>query len=123
MHRLAHAIRSKQEARHAEWQRRGQPARAEAVRRHGMGAALDRLRNVEALLGTALGVFTSAGVVRATLTDVGSVADLLNLMLEDFEALALQKGGMAQLLFDKRCKVYKATSSRGLFVSHRVRTA
>ena len=123
MHRLAHAIRDKQEARHAKWRRRGQPARAEEVRRHGMGASLDRLQKVEELLGMALGVFTSAGVVRATLTDVGSVAELLSVMLEDFEALARQKGGMAQLLFDKRCKVYKARSSRGLFTTHRARAA
>jgi hypothetical protein len=65
----------------------------------------------------------STGVVHAALTDVGSVADLLGLLLEDFEALARQKGGMAQLLFDKRCKVYKARSSRGLFMTHRARAA
>jgi hypothetical protein len=123
MFRLAQAIKYKQEARQAEWQRRGLHTRAEDVRRHGMGATLDRARKVEELLNMGLGVFTSSGAAHSTLTDVGSVADLLNVMLEDFEALALEKGGMAQLLFDKRCKVYKATSSRGLFMSHRARAA
>ncbi len=117
------AIRRRQEARVSAWRRRGLGARAEDVRRHGMGATLDRLKRVEELLGMALGVFSSTGVVHATLPEVGSVADLLGLLLEDFEALAREKGGMAQLLFDKRCKVYKARSPRGLFTTPRERAA
>src|SRR5258708_2912381 len=123
MHRLAQAIRRRQEARVSAWRRRGLGARAEDVRRHGMGATLDRLKRVEELLGMALGVFSSTGVVHATLPEVGSVADLLGLLLEDFEALAREKGGMAQLLFDKRCKVYKARSPRGLFTTPQERAA
>jgi hypothetical protein len=62
-------------------------------------------------------------VVHSTLTDVGNVAELLSVMLEDFEALAREKGGMAQLLFDKRCKVYKARSPRGMFTRPRAQAA
>jgi hypothetical protein len=123
MHRLAQTIRRRQDARRAEWLRRGLQSRAEDVRLHGMGATLDRGHKVEQLLAMALGVFTSTGVVHATLPDIGSVADLLGLLLEDLEALAIEKGGMAQLLFDKRCKVYKARSPRGLFTTPREQAA
>src|SRR5260370_42537785 len=102
MRGLAGAIRRRQEAHLAEWRRRGLRARAEDVRRHGMGATLDRVRKVEDLLNMALGVFTSAGVVHSSLSGMTSVADLLGLLLEDFEVLAKEKGGMAQLLFEKR---------------------
>jgi hypothetical protein len=98
----------------------GRPPRDD---RQMLGAMLDRGHKVEELLAMALGVFTSTGVVHSTLTDVGSVADLLGLLLEDLEALAIEKGGMAQLLFDKRCKVYKARSPRGLFTMPRAPAA
>jgi hypothetical protein len=59
MHRLAQAIRRRQDARQAEWRRRGLGERAEDVRQHGMGATLDREHKIEQLLAMALGVFTS----------------------------------------------------------------
>jgi hypothetical protein len=114
MHRLAQAIRRKQEVRLATWQALGQPERATAARR-GMGASLDHLRTVEQLLAMALGVFTSVGVVSSTLPHVASVADLLGTLVDDLEAIAVAKGGIGQLLHDKRCQVYKAAASRGLF--------
>jgi hypothetical protein len=114
MHRLAQAIRRKQVERLAAWEAHGQRARADAGRR-GMGASLDHLRKVEQLLAMALGVFTSIGVVSSELPYVASVADLLGTLVDDLEAVAVAKGGIGQLLHDKRCQVYKAAAPRGLF--------
>jgi hypothetical protein len=61
-------------------------------------------------------------VVNAKLPRVASVADLLCSVVDDLEAIAVAKGGIGQLLYDKRCKVYKAHSPRELF-SRRVHRA
>jgi hypothetical protein len=116
MHRLAQAIRRRQEDRLAAWHAHGPHERAEAVRR-GMGARLGHIRKVEQLLAMTLGVFTSVGVVSAELPQVASVADLLCTVVDNLERVAIAKGGIGQLLHDKRAQVYKAYAPRGLFTS------
>jgi hypothetical protein len=122
MYRLAQAIRRKQEDRLAAWQAYSQRERAEAARR-GMGASLDHLEKVEQILAMALGVFTGVGVVSSALPHVASVADLLCTVVDDLEAVARSKGGIGQLLHDKRCRVYKAYAPRGLFAPRYRRAA
>jgi hypothetical protein len=122
MHRLARAIRRRQEIHKAQWTHAGRPERADAVRR-GMGASLDRLERMEQVLEMALGVLTSTGVVNAQLPRVATVADLLCSVVDDLEAIAVAKGGIGQLLYDKRCKVYKAYSPRELFSPRDTRAA
>ena len=66
---------------------------------------------------TALGVFASAGVVRLRLQregDMASVGDLLVYSLDELEAVAVEKGGIRQLLDEKWRKVYQAAAPRGL---------
>jgi hypothetical protein len=122
MHRLAQAIRRKQESHLAAWQAQGRTTCRDASPR-GMGMSLDRLRKLEHLLEMALGVFTSVGVVSAHLPQVASVADLLGMVVDDWEVIATGKGGIGQLLHDKRCKVYRAASPRGLFTARGERAA
>jgi hypothetical protein len=122
MHRLAQAIRRHQETHQGKWTPLGQPEQAERFC-HGMGAGLDRLQKLQQLLAMALGVFTSTGVVSAELPRVATVADLLCTVVDDLEAVARAKGGIGQLLHDKRCKVYKAASPRGLFTPRSRRAA
>jgi len=59
------------------------------------------------LLGEILGLFTSAGVARSQLPAVAHTWDLLEVLSDDIEQIAKSKGGMGQLLSDKRVKLYK----------------
>jgi hypothetical protein len=59
------------------------------------------------LLGELLGLFTSAGVARSELPNVAHTWDLLEVLSDDIEQIAKHKGGMGQLLNDKRVKLYK----------------
>ena len=73
-----------------------------------------------------LGVFDAAGVVRLWLhreADVTNVGDLLVYSLEEWEALAEQKGGIRRLLDEKWAKVYRARAPRGVFARGAVRHA
>jgi hypothetical protein len=126
--RLASRIRRLQKRRAREWQRdraermqREMPPAIEPGLGRGMGARLDavaRAEKREQLLHMALGVFTSAGVVRLHLHregDVANVGDLLVYDLEELEAVANKKGGIRPLLDEKWCKIYKARAPRGMF--------
>lgn len=128
MHRLAGRIRRQQKLREKKWQweraeraRTGRPPAVEREQARGHGARVDsaaRVAKVEQLLEMALGVFTSAGVVRLRLGregDVSSVGDLVVYSLDEWEALAQAKGGIRQLLDEKWRRVYQAASPRGMF--------
>ena len=68
----------------------------------------------------ALGAFSSAGVVRLRVhreADVSNLGDLLLYGLNDLEDIASQKGGIRHLLDETWRKVYKASSSRGVFMT------
>lgn len=62
---------------------------------------------VDHLAKMALGVFTSVGVTKGELPPFSHVADLLDYLCDDLEAIAQEKGGIGQMLYDKWCKVYK----------------
>jgi hypothetical protein len=125
---LAARIRRLQKRRARAWRRdkavrarMGRPSAVEPDLDRGMGARLDawaRAEKREQLLHMALGVFTSAGVVRLRLhreCDVTNVGDLLVYGLEELETVAGEKGGIRPLLDEKWCKVYKARAPRGMF--------
>jgi len=66
----------------------------------------------------ALGVFSSAGFIRLRVereADVSNLGDLLLYSLDDLEEIAVQKGGIRQLLDEKWRKVYKANAPCGVF--------
>jgi hypothetical protein len=130
MHRLAGRIRRRQKLRGHHWQREraepqrtGQSPAVERDLRRGQGAQWDtptRVAKVEQLLGMALSMFTSAGVVelaRAREGDVARVGDLLVYSLDELEAIADAKGGVRQLFDEKWRKIYKAASPHGMFAS------
>ncbi len=62
---------------------------------------------VDHLAKIVLGVFTVVGVTRGTLPPFTQVADLLEHLCDDLEAIASEKGGIGQMLYDKWCKAYK----------------
>jgi hypothetical protein len=64
-------------------------------------------QNVDHLAKMALGVFTSIGVTKGALPPFTHVGDLLEYLCDDLEAIANEKGGIGQMLYDKWCKVYK----------------
>lgn len=109
-YRLASRIQQKQEKAPPADTQTGSPKRGQIVRPE-KGARGAHATDVEQLLG----IFTSSGVVQAQLPHVATVADFLCTIIDDLELVASAKGGIGQLLHDKRAKVYKAYSSRGLF--------
>jgi hypothetical protein len=133
--RIAGRIKRSQKRRAAAWRRKEQ----EGMRlggvpfmpdvRLGLGARLDTPTRAEKraqLLHMALGVFTSAGVVHLQVqreADVSNLGDLLLYSLDDLEEIAVEKGGIHQLLDEKWRKVYQANSPRGLFTQTEMRAA
>jgi hypothetical protein len=115
--------------RQAEWMRIGSPPAIAPDLGRGMGARVDALARAEKreqLLQMALGVLTSAGVVRLRLpreSDVDNVGDLVMYSLDELEAVAQMKGGIRTLLDEKWCKVYKAHAPRGMFTRGEMRAA
>jgi len=76
-----------------------------------------RTKKQEHVLEMALSGFDAASVVRLQLhreADVANVGDLLLHSLEDWEALAEQKGGILLLLDEKCAKVYRARAPRAV---------
>ncbi len=71
---------------------------------------------LKAVLDEMLGLFTSAGVAKLGMREVGTVADLVCEVIDDLEAVAKEKGGLGQLLYEKRCKLYKIGSARAIQV-------
>jgi hypothetical protein len=101
------ALAAAKQAEQRQWRGRSQaPQQARRMR---------YLQAMQHLAEMALGVFAAAGVVQAELPRVGSVADLLCVLVDDLEELATAKGGIGQVLYDKWCKVYKLTPPRDLF--------
>src|SRR5262249_33612307 len=64
-------------------------------------------QHVDHLAKMALGVFTSIGVTKGKLPPFSHVGDLLEYLCDDLEAIAKEKGGIGQMMYDKWCKVYK----------------
>jgi hypothetical protein len=75
----------------------------------GWKKSLDEQRH---LIGEVLGLFASAGVAKSTLPRCVHAEDLVYGILEDLERIALSKGGMMQVLLDKRVKLYKINVER-----------
>jgi hypothetical protein len=84
--------------------------RADAYAQRGAGGAGERDRRWLMLLEATLGICTSAGVVKESLPQVSTVAELVEQLVPDLEAVALAKGGVGQLLHDKWRKVYKVSA-------------
>jgi hypothetical protein len=126
--RIAGRIKRRQNKRAAAWRRReveatqlGFPSPLTPDVRRGLGTRLDTPTRAEKraqLLNMALGVFTSVEVVHLRVqreADVSNLGDLLLYSLDDLEEIAAQKGGIRQLLDEKRRKVYRANAPRALF--------
>jgi len=64
------------------------------------------------LLGELLGLFASAGIAKADAPHFASVWDLMNTVGDDIEKIIKSKGGMKQILDDKRTKLYKLSPRR-----------
>jgi hypothetical protein len=88
------------------WERMAE-RRADTYAHRGAGGASERDRRWLMLLEATLGIYTSAGVVKESLPHVSTVAELVDQLIPELEAVALVKGGVGQLLHDKWRKVYK----------------
>ncbi len=76
------------------------------------GGDAQRRQVLKGVLDEVLGLFTSSGVAKLGMREVANVSDLLIEVLDDLEAIAKDKGGIAQLLCEKRCKLYKLSPER-----------
>ncbi len=136
LHRIAGRIKRQQNRRAAAWRRKeheascmGSPSLLTPDLHRGLGARLDTPTRAEKraqLLDMALGVFSSAGVVHLRVqreAEVSNLGDLLLYSLDDLEEIAVEKGGIRQLLDEKWRKVYKASAPRGLFTRDEMRAA
>jgi hypothetical protein len=81
----------------------------------GMGARLARVEQVRHRVQLLLGIFAARGVLPLCLKPAYNVADLLLQHLDDLEAEAEQKGGLAQVLDAHFAKVYKVAAPSDLF--------
>lgn len=81
----------------------------------GMGARLERAEQVRHRVQMLLGICSARGVLPLELKPAHNVADLLEQHLDDLEAEADAKGGLAQVLADHFSKVYKVSAPRDLF--------
>jgi hypothetical protein len=77
-----------------------------------MGGDADRRYLLKGLLDELFGLFTSSGVVRLGMREVSDVAELPCWVVSDLEAIAKEKGGLGQLLYEKRRKIYRLSSQR-----------
>src|SRR5690348_633691 len=82
----------------------------------GMGERLARVEQVRHRVRMLLGIFAARGVLPLELKPAYSVADLLVQHLDDLEAEAEEKGGVADVLGRQFAKVYKVAAPRDLFV-------
>jgi hypothetical protein len=76
----------------------------------GMGARLTRVEQVRHRVQMLLGIFSARGVLPLHLKPAYNVADLLLQHLDDLEAEAEEKGGLAKVLTDHFAKVYKVAA-------------
>jgi hypothetical protein len=104
--RIAGRIKRRQKQRMHAWERqraeraqKGRPVPIKPDLSRGLGARLDALHRAEQreqLLHMALGIFTSAGVVRLRVQrdgDVANVGDLLVYCLDELETIAGERAG------------------------------
>ena len=70
---------------------------------------------VQHLTQMGLGVFASAGVIGEELPPFEQVGDVLEYLCDDLEEVAQKKGGMPQLMHDKRSKIYKVAVPKDAF--------
>jgi len=83
----------------------------------GMGARLERVEQVRHRVQMLLGIFAARGVLPLHLKPAYNVADLLLQHLDDLEAEADERGGLAQVLNAHFAKVYKIAAPYDLFTS------
>jgi len=82
---------------------------------HGMAVRYDRAEKFKQALDMILGIFTSAGVLQLGMRQVESVEELVQEVLPDLEYLAYLKGGIQQLIVDKRHKRFKIPATATVF--------
>jgi hypothetical protein len=75
----------------------------------GTGDQLEMQRHLTAEL---LGLFTSAGAARPEMPQVVTCGELIAYLEDDFERIAASKGGIGQILLDKRTKLFKLSPRR-----------
>jgi hypothetical protein len=75
----------------------------------GTGEQLEMQRHLTAEL---LGLFTSAGAARAEMPQAVTCQELIAYLEDDFERIAKSKGGIGQMILDKRVKLFKLSPNR-----------
>ena len=80
----------------------------------GMGAHLERVEQVKHRVQMLLGIFAARELLPLHRKPAHSVGDLLLQHLDDLEAEAEVKGGLAQVLADHFARVYKVAPPRDL---------
>lgn len=70
---------------------------------------------VQHLTKMGLGVFASEGVIGEEILPFQQVGDVLEYLCDDLEAIAQEKGGMPQVLYDKRSKIFKQAIPKSAF--------
>ena len=120
LQRWVERIASKEEARANARRERYQKRYGEvpAWVEQGMGARLARIEQVHHRVQMLLGIFSARGVLPLHLKPAHNVADLLLQHLDDLEAEAVEKGGLAKVLTDHFAKVYKVSAPCDLFLPH-----
>ncbi len=78
-----------------------------------MGARWDRVEMLEHHIQMLLGIFAAKGVLPLEFKPAHSVGDLLMQHLDELEAEAEHKGGIARVLDDHFARVYKVVLPRG----------
>lgn len=81
----------------------------------GMGARLERAKQVKHKVQMLLGIFAARGVLPLELKPAYNIADLLEQHILDLEDEAEQKGGVGRVLIDHFAKVYKVPVPANLF--------
>ena len=89
----------------------------------GMGARLVRVEQVRHRVQMLLGIFSARGVLPLHLKPAHNVTDLLLQHLDDLEAEAVEKGGLAKVLTDHFAKVYKVAAPCDFFMPIRLPAA
>jgi hypothetical protein len=100
-------------ARRARYERKF--GRVPAWVEKGMGARLERAQAVKHRVQMLLGIFSARGVLALEQKPAYDVGSLLTQHLDDLEAEAELKGGVAQVLADHFAKVYKVSVPRDFF--------
>lgn len=82
----------------------------------GMGARLERAKQVKHKVQMLLGIFAARGVLPLEFKPTYTVADLLEQHILDLEGEADEKGGVGQVLLDHFAKVYKVPVTTNMII-------